>query len=73
MEYLTYFIKSNTGYINKSNLYNFFISLIKNRSKEEVKQFESMMKIYLGISETQSFKAYLFRKDPKNIILSYMD
>jgi hypothetical protein len=73
MEYLTYFIKSNTGYVNKSNLYNFFISLIQNRTKEEVKQFQSMMKIYLGLSETQAFKAYLFRKDPKNKILEYMD
>ena len=73
MEYITFFIKSNTGFVNKSNLYNFFIALIQNRTKEEVQKFESMLKIYLGLSETRAFKAYLFRKCPKNKILAYMD
>ena len=73
MEYISYLLKANSIYINRSNLYNFFIALIQNRTKEEVKKFESMMKIYLGLSEYQAFKAYLFRKCPKNKILEYMD
>jgi hypothetical protein len=72
MEYITYFIKSNTGFINRPNLWNFLIALLQNRTKEEIQQFESLMKINLGLSETQAFKAYIFRKDAKNKILEHM-
>jgi hypothetical protein len=71
MDYIQYFLKAG-GYINKSNLYNFFISILQHRTKEEVKNFHSMMKIHLGIKETESFLNYLFRKDCNNKILEYV-
>ena len=73
MEYIAYFLKNNTNYVNKSNLFNFFISILKFRNEDEIRTFFDIMKIHMGLTFYTEFRNYIFRKIPKSKILAFMD
>lgn len=71
MEYLSYILKTSTNFVNKNNLFNFFITIINNKNESERKDFIVCMRLNMGLTFTNEFKNYIFRKMPKSKLLSY--
>ncbi len=63
---LPYFVtgSSNYGVMNKPNLFNFIISIMKNVNNEEKTHIVEMLRLHLGITVYDNFKSYVRKKFP---------
>lgn len=71
MNYITdYFYENSTYKIqNVNNIFNFIIEILKISDEETKKKIIEIMKIQIGMTFTNNFKMYLFRKLGSNDLL----
>lgn len=60
LPYINYI--SNYNIINYSNLYNFFYLTMSQLNETKKKEYIDTMKLTLGLTQTNEFKMYIFKK-----------
>ena len=69
---VTGYVKGMTNYtlVNSSNFYNFLISILEPLPEDSRKRFIQSLRIHMGITVTEDFKKYIFKKLPGTSMLT---
>lgn len=67
------YAKNATNYsvINANNMYNFLITVMESLGDDEKTKFIQNMKVNMGMTVTEQFKQYIFKKMPTSTLLKF--
>lgn len=73
MNYIAEYLNNISNYHvhNQSNIFNFLLVIFSRLNNEEKKDFIEKMKIHIGLSFTDNFKQFIFRKLSHSPLLNY--
>jgi hypothetical protein len=62
---------SNYSVINANNLFNFLINVMESLTDDQKTKFIENMKVNMGMTVTEQFKQYIFKKLPNSPLLKF--